>query len=190
MIKDYIASLMVAVGNTLVTGELTLEKGLGEVVSLLRWVDGNGGKILVIGNGGSSAIASHVVIDLVKNAGLRAMVLSDPSALTCLANDFGYDEAYAKQVECHGRPNDILIAISSSGASRNIIQAAKAGHEKRMFVMTFTGFHPHNKLRIIGDISFYVPSESYGCVELAHSILLHAVCDALMEEKRSKEIAA
>ena len=114
---------------------------------------------------------------------------ANSAALTCLANDFGYEHVFAKQVEYHGRAGDILIAISSSGKSANILNAVKAARGVGMTVVTFSGFDSGNPLRILGDINFYVPSSEYGFVELAHAILLHAVTDALTVGRTKPEAA-
>ena len=142
------------------------------------------------GLGGSAAIASHVVIDLNKAAGVRAVALNDPAALTCLANDLSYQEVFATQIAWHGRPGDVLVAISSSGKSINILQAVEAARAARMRVVTFSGFRGDNPLRLSGDLNFYVPSDRYGFVELAHQILLHAVTDALGAERAKPAEAA
>jgi D-sedoheptulose 7-phosphate isomerase len=146
---------------------------------------------MIVGNGGSAAIASHVAVDLNKNCAVRAMAFNDAAALTCYANDYGYDEVFAQQVERHGLPQDILIAISSSGSSRNILNAVHAAKEiDRCQVVTFSGFAGDNPLRRLGHVNFYIPSREYGFVEIAHQILLHAVTDALGEQRKVQKEAA
>src|SRR5580704_1277031 len=102
----------------LTSKKLTLESGC-------EWVRKAANKIIFIGNGGSAGIASHLAIDFSKNGGLRALAFNDPSALTCFGNDLGYENVFAKQLEFHARPGDLLIAISSSGMSPNILGAVK-----------------------------------------------------------------
>src|SRR5690242_2940649 len=99
-----------------------------------------GNKIMFVGNGGSAGICSHLAIDFSKNGGLRAMTFNDPSALTCLSNDLGYENVFAKQIEFHGRTGDLLVAISSSGRSPNILKAVKAARVANCKVVTFSGF--------------------------------------------------
>ena len=113
-----------------------------------------GNKIIFIGNGGSAGIASHLAIDFSKNGGLRALAFNDPSALTCLGNDLGYENVFAKQLEFHARPGDLLIAISSSGTSPNILGAVKAARARDCKVVTFSGFTEDNDLRRTGDSIF------------------------------------
>ena len=136
-----------------------------------------GYKIMFVGNGGSAGICSHLAIDFSKNGGLRAMAFNDPSALTCLGNDLGYENVFAKQVEFHGRGGDLLVAISSSGRSPNILNAVKAARKINCKVVTFSGFTEDNNLRSVGDINFFVRSKEYGFVEVAHLALCHAVLD-------------
>jgi len=151
----------------------------------------NDHKVILIGNGGSAAIASHTAIDLSKNARIPAMAFNDPAALTCLANDFGYDQVFAKQISYHALPGDVLVAISSSGMSINILNAVYEVYTRVGFarIVTFSGFDPANKLRKCGDLNFYVPSDQYGFVELSHMILLHSIIDKLVLEQQMIEAA-
>jgi D-sedoheptulose 7-phosphate isomerase len=136
-----------------------------------------GNKIIFIGNGGSAGIASHLAIDFSKNGGLRSLAFNDPSALTCLGNDLGYENVFAKQLDFHARPGDLLVAISSSGRSPNILGAVKMARSRDCKVATFSGFTEENELRRTGDVNFYVRSREYGFVEIAHLALCHAVLD-------------
>ena len=97
-------------------------------------------KLMIIGNGGSAGIASHLAIDYSKNGKLPAMAFNDPSALTCLSNDYGFEHVFAKQIEFHGRKGDVLIAISSSGKSINILNAVAAARKMGCSVITFLDF--------------------------------------------------
>ena len=136
-----------------------------------------GNKIIFVGNGGSAGIASHLAIDFSKNGGLRSLAFNDASALTCLGNDLGYENVFAKQLEFHARAGDLLIAISSSGRSPNILNAVKTARERGCKVVTFSGFTEGNDLRKIGDVNFFVKSHEYGFVEVTHLALCHAVLD-------------
>ena len=176
MIDEYVRDLTCAIRNTMVTPRCAYP--LEELQKQIFRSHDEGHKTIIVGNGGSAAIASHTAIDLTKNAGLRAVALNDASSLTCLANDYGYDAVFAKQVEYYGQPGDTFIAISSSGKSPNILMATKAARHGRMYVATFTGFSPDNPLRQMGDLNFYVQAERYGFVEIAHQTLLHYVIDA------------
>ena len=134
----------------------------------------------MIGNGGSAGIAGHMAIDFAKNGGVRSVTFNDASSLTCLGNDLGYDQVFAKQVEMQGLPGDILIAISSSGRSANILRAAEQAAAGKCAVVTLTGFTADNPLRAMGAVNFYAPSQVYGFVETAHQMVLHAILDSAM----------
>jgi D-sedoheptulose 7-phosphate isomerase len=136
-----------------------------------------GNKLMFIGNGGSAGITSHLATDFSKNGGLRATAFNDGAVLTCIGNDFGYEHVFAKQIEWHGRAGDLLLAISSSGRSANILKGARAARERGCGVVTMSGFGEDNPLRLAGDVNFYVRSSFYGFVEVAHLALLHAILD-------------
>jgi D-sedoheptulose 7-phosphate isomerase len=132
------------------------------------------GRIYLIGNGGSAAIASHICTDLLKR-GHSAFTLTDPAVLTCFSNDYSYAEAYEAQLERHWTQSGTLVAISSSGKSDNIVNAAHYAKKARMTVVTLSGFKPDNPLRSIGDVNYWVPSDNYGVVEIAHLTILHSL---------------
>src|SRR3989338_9173856 len=119
-----------------------------------------GGKLFFIGNGASASIASHMATDFWKNAGIRALSFNDSSLLTCISNDYGYSRVFEKPIEAFAENNDILIAISSSGKSENILRAVSAAKKRRLKIITFSGFNNSNPLRSLGDINFYVPLAS------------------------------
>jgi D-sedoheptulose 7-phosphate isomerase len=135
-------------------------------------------KILIIGNGGSAAIASHLATDFLKNGGMRAMAFNDAAQLTCLANDIGYEDVFAMPVARFADEGDLLICISTSGRSANIIGGARAARDAGCQVITCSGFNPDNALRQLGHINFYVPSDSYGVVETLHQYIIHSLLDA------------
>ncbi|MDD4004323.1 MAG: SIS domain-containing protein [Elusimicrobiaceae bacterium] len=136
-----------------------------------------GRKVIYIGNGGSASIASHMSVDLWKNGGIKSQCFNDPSLLTCLANDLGYEHVFSTPVESFAESGDMVVAISSSGKSANIINAAQTALEKGCLLVTCSGFGPDNPLRKMGNLNFYVPSRIYGVVETAHSAICHAVVD-------------
>jgi D-sedoheptulose 7-phosphate isomerase len=136
--------------------------------------------VMFVGNGGSAGIAGHLAIDFAKNGGVRAVTFNDPSSLTCLGNDLGYDQVFAKQVEMQAIAGDVLIAISSSGGSKNILNAAHVAAKLKCEVVTLSGFSAGNELRKLGDVNFFVDSAVYGFVETAHQAILHAILDTAM----------
>jgi D-sedoheptulose 7-phosphate isomerase len=191
--KAYLRTLTAAVETAVVThgagnaavGSDDLSGAILAVAEMLRWRGHGGGasKVMVVGNGGSAAMASHFAIDLNKRAGVRALALNDAAALTCLANDFGYEHAFAKQVEYLGAPGDMLVAVSSSGRSPSVLNAVVAARAVRgTSVVTFSGFEHDCPLRATGDVNFHVQSAEYGVVELAHMIFLHAIADAMVDQ--------
>lgn len=134
--------------------------------------------IIILGNGGSNAIASHMAQDYTKMLGKRAIAFSDSSQLTCYANDYGYEHAYKMFLEHYLLPNSLVILISSSGKSQNILNAAEYCVGKADMI-TMSGFYPNNPLRETyaakSLMHFYVPSHDYGIVELMHNVILHSV---------------
>lgn len=156
---------------------LGFEEGIDRTIRSAIATHNGGGKLMFVGNGGSSAIASHMSIDYWKNGGLRATAFNDPALLTCLSNDYGYEHVFEKPVRMFATDRDLLIAISSSGKSPNILRAADAAREIGCRVVTLSGFGADNPLRSRGDVNFYVPSDAYGFVELTHLSLCHCVLD-------------
>ena len=156
---------------------LELQAAVDWAIEQARATHAAGNKLMFIGNGGSAAIASHMAIDYSKNGNLRSQAFNDGSALTCLGNDLGYEQVFAKQIELHGREGDLLIAISSSGCSANILNGVEAARASGCRVLTLSGFGADNPLRRLGDVNFYVPSGEYGFVELTHLALCHCILD-------------
>ncbi|HEY9792390.1 MAG TPA: SIS domain-containing protein [Candidatus Obscuribacterales bacterium] len=165
---------------------LSLDVAMHEAMASMWDVQATGKKVMLIGNGGSAAIASHQALDLWKAAGIRAISFNDAAQLTCLGNDFGYDKVFSKAIEMFAEPGDILIAISSSGRSPNIIDAVRAAKQTGCHVITFAGFDPHAPLVAEGDLNFYVNCDQYGLVEVAHMTLIHYLSDSLRDKGRSE----
>ncbi len=159
---------------------MPIDEAVDWAVARARRAHADGNKLMFIGNGGSAAIASHLAIDFSKNGGMRACAFNDGAALTCLANDLGYENVFAHQIALHGRPGDLLVAISSSGCSANILNGVEAARLGGAEVMTMSGFKPDNPLRAMGGVNLYVPSMEYGFVEISHLTLGHAILDLAM----------
>lgn len=160
---------------------VSVDNAMSAVLDRLQRVRQAGGAVLIIGNGGSAAVAAHIQNDLVNKGRLRAQVLHEPSLMTCMSNDYGYDAAFARLVELYARRGDLLIAISSSGKSANILAAVNAARVAQAEVVTLSGFGTDNPLRLAGDINFWSPSADYGEVEISHLFLLHCMADFLAE---------
>jgi D-sedoheptulose 7-phosphate isomerase len=158
-----------------------LEEGLAEVYNLLKNVQSNNRDLYVLGNGGSSAIASHAVIDFMNVGGISAHTLCDSPSLTCMSNDYGYENAFSKMLNIVSKKEDLLIVISSSGESENIVNAVKTAKENSITVITLSGFEEGNSLRVLGDINIWVDSKDYGMVEIAHQFILHNLSDRFIK---------
>lgn len=156
---------------------IEMADAINQVMARAREAHAGGNKLIFVGNGGSAAIASHMATDYSKNGNVRSIALNDSSMLTCLGNDLGYDRVFAKQIELHARPGDLVIAISSSGRSENILNAVEAARAAKCAVVTLTGFKADNCLRGLGDINFYIASDRYGFVEIGHLTICHAILD-------------
>ncbi len=169
-------------------GSLDTEESLRRVVDMLRDLRERRGNLYLIGNGGSAAVASHSMVDFVNVAGIRAATLDEPSLLTCMTNDYGYAEAFARIVSIKAGPGDMLIAISSSGNSPNIRNAAATMLEIGGAVITFSGFAPDNPLRKLGGVNFWLDTRDYGMVEIGHQFVLHNLADRLRIENERKGV--
>ena len=139
-----------------------------------------GGKLMLAGNCASASIASHLATDFAKQGKVRAMAFTDANLITALGNDCGYENWIARAVDIYANPQDILILISSSGKSPNVVKAAHRAKEKGLYVAAFTGFAKDNPLGAAADINFWVDSRSYNIVECTHMILLAGVVDLLI----------
>jgi len=153
------------------------EPGIMAAVQILARVRENNGSVYVIGNGGSAAVASHAVIDLINVAKLRAFTLHEPSVLTCIVNDYGYENAYSRLLAHMARPGDALVAISSGGHSMNIRNAATQVVDNGGSVITLSGFSHDNPLRSLGDVNIWLDASDYGLVEIGHQFILHNISD-------------
>jgi len=158
-------------------GPLDLDQGLSFACQLIRETKSHGGIVYVIGNGGSAGIASHFCNDLMKALRVPSATLYDSNVLTCLSNDIGYENIFSYQLERLLKSNDLLVAISSSGRSSNIINAADVAHKHNAQLLTFSGFARDNPLRRLGTLNFWIDRSDYGLVESAHFVLLHSVVD-------------
>jgi len=178
---NYFQTLARLVRDVAVTDEagrlLTVDQGFGRVSQAAHAAHDAGSKVIFVGNGGSAGIASHLAIDFSKNGGVRALAFNDAAALTCLGNDLGYENVFATQLEFHALPGDLLIAISSSGMSPNILRAVDVARARGCGVVTLSGFAEDNALRLLGDVNFYIRSASYGLVEVAHMAVCHGILD-------------
>ena len=149
--------------------------------NLLLEVRDKNKKVLIFGNGGSAAIASHFSEDLTKNARLRCLNFNEADLITCFANDYGFEHWAEKAVDFYGDEGDLLIVISSSGRSKNMLNVVKAARSGNFHsVVTLSGFDKDNPLKKLGDINLWVNNKSYNFVENAHQIWLLTIVDLLI----------
>ena len=154
---------------------------LREVALLANEVKKKNKKIIMVGNGGSASIASHLAVDFTKAAGVRSITFNESSLLTCFGNDYGYQNWVKKALEFYADKQDLIILISSSGASKNIINGAKKAKEMNCKVVTFSGFSEDNGLNNLGDLNFWVNSNVYNYLETIHQIWLLSAVDYLIQ---------
>jgi D-sedoheptulose 7-phosphate isomerase len=162
-----------------------LEK-LEKAKQLIAGISSRGGKIIIAGNGASAAIASHVAVDLTKAAGVRAVNFNEADLITCLSNDYGYEHWIEKALEFYADPKDLVILISSSGKSPNMVNAALKAKTIGLKLITLSGFREDNSLKKLGDINLGVNSSQYNTVETGHQAWLLAVVDQIAAEKTKK----
>jgi D-sedoheptulose 7-phosphate isomerase len=164
---------------------LGLEDGIQRAMQQLRAARERNSSVYLVGNGGSAGIASHATTDFVNVARLRAQTIHDPSILTCMANDYGYENGFARILARLVRPGDVLVAISSSGKSLNIRNAADSAKQHGCEVMTLSGFERDNPLRSMGALNIWLDSRDYGQVEIGHQFILHNISDRFGHEDSS-----
>lgn len=146
---------------------------VGQWVALTRATHDRGGHVFIIGNGGSAGMASHMAADATKNGRLRALAFSDAALLTATGNDLSFDQVFSLPLERLARAGDLLIVISSSGNSPNIVRALEVGRRLDLALVTLSAMQPDNRARALGDLNFYVPLSRYGWAESAHQVILH-----------------
>jgi D-sedoheptulose 7-phosphate isomerase len=161
-------------------------EGIEQAARLIDARTSAGNKLMFIGNGASAAISSHQATDFWKAGGMRAIAFNDASLLTCISNDFGYRHVFEKPIEMFGEKGDVLVAISSSGQSENILRGVEAAESKGVEILTLSGFASDNPLRVMGSFNFYVSSNKYGHVEVVHHAICHCMLDTIIENRRDR----
>ena len=186
-IKSYYNNLLNISNSVRVTNRngdrLTFAEGIEKAVKLILAQANCGKKMIFIGNGGNAAISSHMTIDFWKNGGIKAVSFNDGPQLKCLGNDYGYKHVFEKPIEVFAESGDVLVAISSSGKSENILLGVQAAHRKECAILTLSGFDENNPLSSMGEFNFYVPSKSYGPVEVIHHSICHCIIDTILKKK-------
>lgn len=173
---DYFALYQKSIFDTGVFDELI------QLKKILTKVKAERKKAIFAGNGGSAAIAGHCAVDFTKNAGVRCINFNEADLITCFANDYGYERWLEKALEFYADAGDIVILISSSGKSLNMVNAARYARNTGLTLVTFTGFSGDNPLKERGQLNFWVDSRAYNIVEMTHQVWLLAVCDLIIGE--------
>jgi len=155
---------------------------IDESVSLINNCKNKNGKIYIVGNGGSSSIASHISVDFAKVANVPSATFNNANLITCFANDYGHDNWVSQAIRSYTQKNDMLILISSSGTSKNIVNAAKYCNANNIPLITFTGFKNDNSLSQLGNVNIHVNSDNYNYIEMSHHIILVAIVDIFSQK--------
>lgn len=155
-----------------------------QVRDLLLEVNQNNKKILIFGNGGSASIASHFSVDLTKNARVRCLNFNEAGLITCFSNDYGFEHWVEKAIDFYGDEGDLLIVISSSGRSQNMLNGIKAARNGNFnSVVTLSGFDEDNPLNQLGDINLWLDSKAYNFVENIHQAWLLTIVDLIIGKR-------
>jgi len=174
---DYLEALSSGLDGLTITDRagavMSPADGFGRWVQVTREVHDRGQSVYLIGNGGSAAMASHMAADACKNGGLRALAFNDAALLTATSNDIAFDEVFALPLKRLARTGDLLVSVSSSGNSPNIVKALETAVSLSLRIVTLSGKGADNRSRTFGDLNFHVPSVRYGWIETAHQVVLH-----------------
>lgn len=136
----------------------------------------------MVGNGGSAAMASHCCVDFTKTSRVRAINFNEADLITCFANDYGYENWVVEGLKAYSNKDDLVILVSSSGQSKNIVNAAKYCHQKNIKLVTFTGFKKNNPVKKFGDLNFWVDSSKYNIIEMTHHVWILMAVDYLSKK--------
>lgn len=168
--------------------ELCVDEGFDRWLAMTLTLRDRRRAIYLIGNGASASMASHFAADLAKNGHLHTEVFSDLSLITAISNDISFEQVFAEPLKRRAQEGDMLIAISSSGRSPNVLAAARVARERGLSIVTLSSFSPENPLRTMGDLNFYVPARQYGFAESAHAVILHNYMDMVQAHTPAETI--
>lgn len=162
--------------------EISVAEGVELWIDRARKVQENGNLMFFCGNGASCTMAEHMSHDWFQNGKVNTYTVSETAHITAISNDVSYADVFAYRIERIMTDKDILVTISSSGNSPNVVRAIEEAKKKGSFVVTVSGKNADNKSRQMGDLNFHVPLDTYGLVESSHAVLLHAVLDDFLEK--------
>lgn len=183
--NDYVNTLFKTIEETRLVCKnekiCNVDEGTNCLIDLFSSHKQKQSNIFFIGNGGSAAIASHMTADFMKNGGMNTYSLYDSAMMTCMGNDYGYEYVFSKPLGFLIKDGDLLVAISSSGNSSNIVNAITVAKKKNAEVLTLTGFKENNRAKQLGDYNLYVPCMEYGLVESIHNMILQQIVDVIVK---------
>ena len=159
------------------------ENNINKTIKLINKTKKNNGKVYIVGNGGSASIASHVSVDFAKVAKVPSATFNYSNLITCFSNDYGYENWVTQAIKAYMNKNDMIILISSSGTSKNIVNAAKYCKKNSIILVTLSGFKKNNPLSKLGIINFYINSNQYNFIEMSHHIILVYLVDIFAKNK-------
>lgn len=180
-IKQCLESLVVSDSNL---NKIDVDNAFDIWVNLAILIKDTKNTIFLVGNGASASMASHTAADLAKNGHIRTEVFTDLSLITAISNDISYKEVFAEPLGKRFVQGDILVAISSSGKSPNILRAVEITKQLRGKVITLSAMRSDNPLRKEGDLNFYIPAETYGLAETCHAAILHHWIDKVVSSNK------
>ncbi len=168
--------------SNVLSGVKALSSDLNKICDIFKNNSKNGSKVIICGNGGSAAIASHVSVDLMKNANIRSVNLNEADLITCYSNDYGFSNWIKEALIKLSDKNDTVVLISSSGNSENLVRAAEWCKENKITTITLTGMSENNKLKNVSrnNLNIWIDSTAYNYIENIHQIILLSVVDALI----------
>lgn len=185
--EEYLYEVKKGIQHMIVTDNSGTEIGAQEALDLWsvkakRTRDELEGLLFFCGNGASATMAEHMSHDWFQNAEVNTTTCAETAHITAISNDLSYEEVFSYRIRRILSDRDILITISSSGNSPNIVKALEAGREQGAYCITFSGKNMDNRSRKMGDLNFYIPLDTYGLVESAHAVVLHAALDNFLEK--------
>lgn len=164
--------------------DIAIDEGFAMWAELTEQIREQKKTIFLIGNGASASMASHAAADLAKNAHVHTEVFTDLSLITAIANDLSFEDVFSEPLKRRLKNGDMLVAISSSGKSANILRAGQTAKTLGGRVITISAMSADNPLRREGDLNFYVPAQSYGIAETCHAAILHHWIDKIILEDK------
>ena len=180
-INEYYEYLMKGLQDIKVTlgdgASTDIQDGFDLCCDKIRSIRKAEGTVYFCGNGASATMAEHMSADWFKNGGVNTYSFSEIASLTAISNDIDYSQVFSYRLERVNPKDSLIVGISSSGNSPNIVNALSTAKRKGMYTVSISGMKPDNRIRLIGDVNFYVPLDTYGLVESAHAILLHMMLD-------------